>query len=59
MSVALAVLLAVLVLAAAGALLAWERGWDALGTLRATLAEAGERTAEAALEFWDWVRLGR
>lgn len=59
MSVVLVALLAVLVLVGAGALLAWQRGWDVLGTLGAVLTEAGERTAEAALEFWEWLRLGR
>lgn len=27
--------------------------------LRASLAEAGERTADRAVEFWEWLRLGR
>ncbi len=56
------VLLVLSVLAAAvagGLVLAWLRGSDVLGTLAATLAEAAERTGEAALEVWEWVRFGR
>lgn len=53
----LTALLLLLVLACAGA--SWFLGWGLGSALRASLEEAGERTSEAALHFWDWVRLGR
>jgi hypothetical protein len=57
---ALVVVLSVLALAGAAVLaLAWLRGADPLGTLRDALAEGAQRTGEVALEFWEWLRLGR
>jgi hypothetical protein len=44
------------------AFVAWFLGWDtgrAAEPLRASAAEAGERTADGIAEFWDWLRLGR
>lgn len=40
----------------------WLLGFAPLGRLqplRASAAEAGERAADTAAEFWDWLRLGR
>jgi hypothetical protein len=53
---------------AAGALLllvlfgGWLLGFAPLGRLqplRASATEASERAADAAAEFWDWLRYGR
>ncbi len=57
--IALAVVLALLGLVIALGALSWFLGWGLASALRASLSEAGERTSEAVLEFWDWVRLGR
>ena len=40
----------------------WLLGWAPAGSgtpLRASFVEAGQRTSDAAAEFWEWVRLGR
>jgi hypothetical protein len=29
------------------------------GALRASATEAADRTADTAIEFWEWLRLGR
>jgi hypothetical protein len=42
--------------------LVWFLGLDAGRVTRpigASVTEAGERTADLAAEFWDWLRLGR
>lgn len=42
--------------------LTWFLGLDAGRVTRpigASVTEAGERTADLAAEFWDWLRLGR
>ena len=44
------------------AAVAWFLGWSAerwTRPLRASAADAGERTADGLAEFWDWLRLGR
>jgi hypothetical protein len=46
-------------LVAAGLLLGLVVLLLARGPLRAGAAEAGERTAETAGEFWDWLKRGR
>jgi hypothetical protein len=41
---------------------AWALGWGPAtrGTpLGESFAEAGQRTQDAAAEFWEWLRLGR
>lgn len=51
--------LAAVVLAAA---LAYVLGYGAVarsGSLRASAAEAGDRTADLATEFFEWLRTGR
>jgi hypothetical protein len=45
-----------------GTALAWSLGWApaARGTrLGEAFLEAGQRTQDAAAEFWEWLRLGR
>ena len=40
----------------------WLLGFSPLGRLhplRASAAEAADRTADTAAEFWEWLRLGR
>ena len=40
----------------------WLLGFEPLGRLqplRASAAEAGERAADTAADFWDWLRYGR
>jgi hypothetical protein len=41
---------------------AWLLGWSPAGRgtpLGEAFVEAGQRSADAAAEFWEWVRLGR
>jgi hypothetical protein len=41
---------------------AWLLGYSLLGrpgALRASATEAADRTADTAVEFWEWLRLGR
>jgi hypothetical protein len=58
----LAVVAGLAVLALLGWLLARRYGWSLERWTRpfaAAATEAGERTADLAREFWDWLRLGR
>jgi hypothetical protein len=62
MGIALIVIAAVVAGLLVLAFLAWFLGWDTARTtdpVRASAAEAGERTADGIAEFWDWLRLGR
>ena len=57
-----AIFLFVLGLAVLGTVVAWALGWApaARGTrLGEAFFEAGQRTQDAAAEFWEWVRQGR
>jgi hypothetical protein len=59
---AVAIVLGALGIAALAVALAWLLGWAPAGhgtPLRASFAEAGQRTSDAAAEFWEWVRRGR
>jgi hypothetical protein len=59
---AVAIVLGALGIAALAVALAWILGWAPTGhgtPLRASFVEAGQRTADAAAEFWEWVRRGR
>lgn len=57
-----AIILGALGLTALAAAAGWFLGWAPAGhgtPLRASFAEARQRSADAAVEFWEWVRLGR
>ena len=57
-----AIVLTTLGIAVLGTALAWSFGWApaARGTrLGESFLEAGQRTQDAAAEFWEWLRLGR
>ena len=57
-----AIVLFVLGLAILGTVVAWALGFAPAGRgtpLRASFVEAGQRTADAAAEFWEWLRRGR
>ena len=56
--IAAAVLLAAALLMAVTHLLGWS-GERFTAPLRASTAEAGERTSDWAAEFWRWLRSGR
>jgi hypothetical protein len=58
----IAIVLTVLGLAILATALAWALGWApaARGTRRGeSFLEAGQRTQDAATEFWEWLRRGR
>jgi hypothetical protein len=60
--VAIAIVLAALGLAALLTAIGWFLGWAPAGygtPLHASFVEARQRTADAAAEFWEWLRLGR
>jgi hypothetical protein len=57
-----AIVLVLLGLAILGTALAWALGWApaARGTrIGESFLEAGQRTEDAAAEFWEWLRRGR
>ncbi len=57
-----AIVLIVLGAAILGTAVAWALGWApaARGTrLGESFYEAGQRTQDAAVELWEWLRLGR
>jgi hypothetical protein len=57
-----AIVLGALGLSALAVACAWFLGWEPVGQgspLRASFVEAGQRTADAAAEFWEWIRIGR
>ena len=56
--IAAAVLIAAALLMAVSHLLGWS-GERFTQPLRASTAEAGERTSDWAAEFWRWLRSGR
>ena len=62
MTVLIAVLAGAAVVAVVLAVLTWIYGWSPERFTRpfgAAAVEAGERTADTAAEFWDWLRRGR
>ncbi|GAC1321354.1 MAG: hypothetical protein NVSMB25_14950 [Thermoleophilaceae bacterium] len=61
MSLALLIAICVVAVAVAGSAIVWLLGYPAQGLdpLRASATEAGERAADAAADFIDWVRRGR
>ena len=61
MPLAAVIAIAVVAVLVVAALSAWLLGYprDGLSPLRASASEAGERAADLAADFADWVKLGR
>jgi hypothetical protein len=53
------VVFAVIVIALVAVLVHGRDPDSPLHTLRASATEAGERTSDLAVEFFDWIRIGR
>jgi hypothetical protein len=57
-----AIVLGALGVAVLAVAVGWLLGWAPASRdspLGASFVEAGQRTSDAAAEFWEWVRLGR